>query len=344
LQIGRIGVSENDCVHPIVGTGVKLAVTTHRARRRAAAAGITMALLVGMLAVGDPVGGPAAMADPIPLRAEPAAVPAPALVPAAVPSPASAQPQADPSPALVTGLAAAAVQAASAAAGVQTELAVAVLDRGTGESAASPTGTAPVLTASLSKVVVAVDILDRRRLEGLVVTDFHIDRLRRALGPSDDSAMNALWSGFDGAGAAGRVAARLGLQATSGPGDPSQWGEVEMSASDTVTLWAYILNDMPAADRDLVISAMTAAPGRAADGFDQAFGLLAPEIRAAGTAAKQGWMCCFSGTYYLHSAGVVGPDQRFVVALLTRQPRGPGWEAARQEMDRIAAAALAPLG
>jgi hypothetical protein len=297
-----------------------------------------MALLVGMLAVGDPSGGPVATAAAPALRATPADAMAPGLVPTVAPTPTPT-----PAPALVTGLAAAAVQAGEAAAGGRTELAVAVLDRATGESAASPTGTAPVLTASLSKVVVAVDILDRRRLDGLVVTDSDLDRLRRALGPSDDGAMNALWSGFDGAGAAGRVAARLGLHATAGPDDPSQWGEAEMSAADSVALWAHILDAMPAPDRDLLVSAMAAAPPRAADGFDQAFGLLAPEIRAAGTAAKQGWMCCFSGTYYLHSAGVVGPDQRFVVALLTRQPRGPGWEAARQELDRIAAAAVAPL-
>jgi hypothetical protein len=283
-----------------------------------------MALLVGMLAVGDPGGGPVALADPAPLRAEPSAV----VVPA---------------PALLTGLAAAAVQAGEAAAGVRTELAVAVLDLGTGETAAGGTGAAPVLTASLSKVVVAVDILDRRRLDGLVVTDTDSAWLMRALGPSDDNVMNALWSRFDGAGAAGRVAARLGLAATTNPDDPSQWGEMAVSAADTVALWGYVLRGMPAADRDLLVSAMQAAPARAADGFDQAFGLLAPEIRAAGTAAKQGWMCCFSGTYSMHSAGVVGPDQRFVVALLTRQPRGPGWEAARQELDRIAAATVASL-
>ena len=33
-------------------------------------------------------------------------------------------------------------------------------------------------------------------------------------------------------------------------------------------------------------------------------------------------MCCFSGQYYLHSAGLVGVDERFVVAVLTRVPSG----------------------
>ena len=81
------------------------------------------------------------------------------------------------------------------------ELAVAVYDRATRESAVGDRGTEPFYTASLAKVVVAIDMLDRRRLDGLTITDEDIGLLRRALGPSDDSAMNALWTKFDGQGA-----------------------------------------------------------------------------------------------------------------------------------------------
>ncbi|MEN3267844.1 hypothetical protein [Pseudonocardia sp.] len=242
-----------------------------------------------------------------------------------------------------TGLARAAVAAAEGAAGGSTELAVAVLDREIGEVALGARGAEPYYTASLSKLVVAVDALDRRRLEGLVVTDPDIDLLRRALGPSDDGAMNALWSRFDGAGAAGRVSSRLRLAGTTGPRDPSQWGEMSVPAGDTVLIWQHIVDEMPAADRDLLLSAMDAAPPTAADGFTQTFGLLAPAVDGPGgpgAVAKQGWMCCFSGKYYMHSTGTVGPDHRFMVALLTRVPRAPGWEAARQELTRIATAAV----
>ncbi|WP_433291315.1 serine hydrolase [Pseudonocardia sp. CA-142604] len=246
-------------------------------------------------------------------------------------------------PAPRTGLAQAAVDAAQGTAASATELAVAVLDRETGELALGARGGEPYYTASLSKVLVAVDILDRRRLDGLAVADADIALLNRALGPSDDNAMNALWSRFDGVGGIGRVSSRVGLTGTTGPRDPSQWGEVSMSAEDTVRTWQYLLEDMPAADRDLLASAMEAAPARAADGFNQAFGLLAPAVDgpdAPGAVAKQGWMCCFSGKYYIHSTGAVGGDRRFLMALLARVPRTPGWEAARQEMTRIATAAV----
>ena len=49
-----------------------------------------------------------------------------------------------------------------------------------------------------------VDVLDRRRTEGLQVTDADLQLIARALGPSDDSAMSALWERFDGAGAPAR--------------------------------------------------------------------------------------------------------------------------------------------
>jgi hypothetical protein len=249
----------------------------------------------------------------------------------------------EPEPEPERGMAAAAVLAATtAAASVQgLDLRIAVLDREAGESAAAGAAAEPTYTASLSKVVVAVDVVDRRA-EGLVVTEADLDLLRRALGPSDDSAMNALWSRFDGAGAASRVAARLGLTATRDPRDPSQWGEMLVSAEDHLRLYDHVLA-MPAADRDLIMGMLAAAPARARDGFAQDYGLLAPGLTRGGVAAKQGWMCCFGQRYYLHSVGVLGPDSRFVVSLLSIQPRAGGWAAARGGLDTVARAVAATV-
>jgi hypothetical protein len=258
------------------------------------------------------------------------------LAPGSAPAPAAPVP----------GAARDAVAAAESAAAGSTQLGVAVLDRATGELAVGGRGAEQDYTASLSKLVLAVDMLERRRFDGLVVAEPDLALLRRALGPSDDNAMNVLWTRFDGAGSAGRVSARLHLAATSAPQNPSQWGEMQISAADYVRIWGHVLTGMPAEDRDLLLSAMDAAPPTATDGFDQAFGLLSSAVDgpgAAGAVAKQGWMCCFSGQYYLHSAGAVGPDRRFLMTLLTRQPSSAGWAAARQELDRIATAAVQAL-
>jgi hypothetical protein len=283
---------------------------------------------------------PLLVTDSGPLPAA-AASAAPVSAVAATPAP----PPAPEPPPVQRGLAQAAVTAAEAQASSGTQLGVAVLDRTTGELAVGSRGHEPFYTASLSKLIVIVDVLDRRRTEGLSVSDADLQLFARALGPSDDSAMSALWEKFDGAGAPARVSKRLGLEGTSAPRRFGQWGEVEVTPADYATLWKYVLDDMPAADRDLLLSDMKAAPSTAKDGFDQAFGLLSPEIRGDGEAsvAKQGWMCCFSGQYYLHSAGVLEPEERFVVVLLTRQPRSKGWPGARSEQTGIATKAVVGL-
>jgi hypothetical protein len=251
----------------------------------------------------------------------------------------------EPEPEPVGGVAQAAVAAATtAAAGVEgLDLRVAVLDREAGESASAGAAAEPTYTASLSKLVVAVDVLDRRA-EGLEVTDADLDLLRRALGPSDDAAMNALWSRFDGDGAASRVAARLGLAGTQDPRDPSQWGEMLVSAEDHLLLYDHVLA-MAEADRGLLLGMLGEAPALARDGFAQDYGLLAPGLTrgAVSVAAKQGWMCCFGQRYYLHSTGVVGPDSRFVVTLLSTQPRAAGWADARAGLDAVARAVATAL-
>jgi hypothetical protein len=248
--------------------------------------------------------------------------------------------------ALPEGRAQAAVDAADTFAGGSLELAAAVLDRATGELAVNGRGDEPLYAASLSKLLIVVDMLDRRRLEGLILSDDDLALAGRALGPSDDAAMNALWERFDGPGAPARLTARLGLRGTSAPRRAGEWGETESTAGDFVRLWRHVLDEMSADDRELLLTAMDAAPALADDGFDQAYGLLTPAVRGPGgpgSVAKQGWLCCLGDVYYLHSAGAVGADRRFVVALLTREPRSGSWVPARAKLDDIAQRAVAAL-
>ncbi|WP_214367438.1 hypothetical protein [Pseudonocardia sp. H11422] len=237
--------------------------------------------------------------------------------------------------------------AAEAAASASTYLAVAVLDRDTGVLATGANATEPLYTASLSKLVVAIDVLNRRRLDGLAVSPDDMELLRRALGPSDDNAMNALWTRFDGAGAASRLGELLGLAGIGDPAAPSQWGEMLVSAADHVRLWRHVLDELPSGDAEFLAAAMGSAPARAADGFAHDFGLLAQDVvgpEGPGAVAKQGWMCCFSRQYYLHSVGVVGPSARYIVVLLSRQPRDAGWTGARAELSGIATEVVRVLG
>lgn len=216
------------------------------------------------------------------------------------------------------------------------ELDVAVLDLVTGDFAHGDPPGIPILSASLSKLVVAIDIVDRRRGGGITVESRDVDLIRRALGPSDDLAMNELWTRFDGFGAVERVSNTLGLMSTWAPVDPGFWGGVRTTAADVAVLYQHILT-MPEADRDLIVNALSAAPPVAADGFAQNFGLLAPQL-AFGSVTKQGWMCCDGQSSYLHSAGLFGHDRRFVTVLLSRQQFERNWQTQRDYLTAIAGA------
>ena len=191
-----------------------------------------------------------------------------------------------------------------------------------------------------------MDVLDRRRTEGLQVSDDDLKLVRAGARTERRQRDECAVGEVRRAGAPARVSAKLGLEGTTAPSRFGQWGEVEVTPADYATLWKYVLDDMPADDRDLLITDMRP---RALDGQGRlrpGFGLLASDIRGdgSGAVAKQGWMCCFSGQYYLHTAGVVEPEERFVVVLLTRQPRTKGWPAARAEQTGIATKAVAALG
>jgi hypothetical protein len=77
---------------------------------------------------------------------------------------------------------------------------------------------------------------------------------------------------------------------------------------------------------------MRSATPRAADGFDQRFGLFGAGDGQA--AVKQGWMCCVGGERHVHSVGVVG---RTVVVLLSEVPGSVGYGAARDALTAAAA-------
>ncbi|WP_434448728.1 serine hydrolase [Lentzea sp. E54] len=217
--------------------------------------------------------------------------------------------------------------AAVAAAGGASDVGIAVLDLGT-DQVVSEQGDKPFYSASLSKLILAADALRQP------LSDGDQDLIRRALSASDDNAMDVLWTRFDGMGAIGRVATEAGLTGTHAPEDPSQWGEVVITANDMVRLYRHILGSPV---RDAVVAALSSAPATAADGFDQAFGLLGN----AGGYAKQGWMYYLPSSVYLHSAGVL--DNRYAVAVLTTSPTG-SWTTARQSINAVTAAVLAKLG
>ena len=288
--------------------------------RRSSRTAVLLAALV-VLVVGGPMLVP--LLDPAVETEQVAPAPTPVTTPATqAPTPV---PVAETSPVQ------AAVEAADATVTRRgADVGIAVLDRRTGALATNDDATATMNSASLSKLLTAIDVLDRGAAGTVTVGEADRRLVRAALGPSDDPSMNALWSRFGGQAGITRVIERLGLQDTEVPGDPSQWGEVQLSARDMTTVVRHVLEGMRPDDRDLVLGAMAAAPTTAADGFDQGFGLFDPATRGR-AAAKQGWLCCLRNSIDLHSAGTLDADGRYVVAVLSNQPFG--YAAARSVLD-----------
>lgn len=219
-----------------------------------------------------------------------------------------------------------------------TTVAVAVLDRQTGEFVQGEAAATPMYSASLVKVIVAVDLLQRSH-GGEPLSDVDRDLIRRALSASDDEAMNVLWDQHDGLGGVVRVAEQAGLAETRPPEDPAMWGQTVVSARDLARVFAYILDVLPEADREFIMSSLASAPERAADGFEQDFGLAAQP----GDTVKSAWMCCFGGKIALHTAGTTKNSQRYIVALLSKQPVSVGYRQARATLTEAARQALSQL-
>jgi hypothetical protein len=209
-----------------------------------------------------------------------------------------------------------------------TTLGAVVFDRTTGETVLALDADRPFRSASLVKLLIAIDTLQR----GTGGEDRQ--RVARMLAMSDDGLASALWVAGGGPELVTRTSAALGLTGVRPPEVPGQWGEVVVTPRDVVTVYRHVLA-LPPADRELIVGALGRAPRYAADGFDQYFGI--PDGLSASWAIKQGWGNN-STSMVLHSTGLVGPGLRYVVVLLTEHPLGSGWQTSAQSVTAAATA------
>ncbi len=219
-------------------------------------------------------------------------------------------------------------------------LGVAVTNLNTGDHAIGTDGDRQFMAASLTKLIVAIDVLDQDRPP----TQDDRDLIHRALSASDDNAMNALWGKHDGAGAITRIANRLNLTATLPPESTEMWGDVVLTAEDMAKLYRHVLRDMRPDDGAVIVDALSAATAVATDGFAQHYGVLRGGASPRNY-AKQAWVAYAPAGYLLHSAGVVYDNRTghaYAIALLSIQPYTTE-QAARDRLSTVAEAATAAL-
>ncbi|MFF8828489.1 hypothetical protein [Streptomyces sp. NPDC015131] len=236
---------------------------------------------------------------------------------------------------------------------------VAVFDRRTGTFTEELNSSGRFRSASVVKLLIALDLLWGRAPADLTASDRA--RLDVMLRSSDDAAAGHFWTAGGQGAVVDRMVARLGLTDTARPPatHPGYWGYTALSARDTVRIYRHLLDSATAPVRDFILGALRQSTRCGTDGFDQHFGVAGAFDRP--WAVKQGWSgftsggCTAAGATAraasgaagasaaavdlarpaLHTTGVVGAGDRSVVAVLTLHPDGTPYGKAYTDVGRL---------
>jgi hypothetical protein len=197
-----------------------------------------------------------------------------------------------------------------------TDVGFVLFDRESGKELASLNRDTPYYTASVVKLLIAIDEV-RGTDGGWVLPDAGaVDDLTDMLSGSNDGIASALWERNGGNEIVTRTAALIGLTHTTPPTDPTQWGMAKTSAADVVATYEFLENTVPDDVAQPLLTALGDARNPADDGWDQYFGI--PDgLPGTSWQIKQGWMI-LRNALVLNTTGVVA--DRYVVVLLTQQP------------------------
>jgi len=249
-----------------------------------------------------------------------------------------------------------AVPAAARAEPTEETIGYAVFDRTTNTFTAQSNATMRFRSASVVKLLIALDYLRDRG------TPTPADRpaMDAMLRSSDDTAANDFWNRYGSASIVKRMVAQLDLQNTEPPPPPHEdyWGYTAISPADTVRIYRYILDTAPATIRDYIMGQLRQSTRCSSDQFDQSFG-----IRSAFTSAwavKQGWSgfgergdCdgkpaeTATGSPgfeipgldldrpALHATGTIGTGDRVIAAVFTLQPVGTTFGTASNRVTAV---------
>ncbi|WP_372665521.1 hypothetical protein [Amycolatopsis kentuckyensis] len=273
-----------------------------RIRRSLAAAGLTAAALTaGMVVATD-----AHRATPVSPSGSAASAP---------PDDTAISPVASEAPYPDLSSVAASLSDAVTAASRGTDVGFVLYDRESDKELASLDAESPYYTASVVKLLIAIDEVHQDGTWALPDAEA-VEDLTDMLEGSNDAIASAFWESNGGNAIVTRTAELIGLTHTTPPTDPTQWGMAKTSASDVVATYEYLLDVIPDEVAAPLLAALAGARNPADDGWDQYFGI--PDgLTGRSWQIKQGWMI-LRNALVLNTTGVV--SGRYVVVLLTQQP------------------------
>jgi hypothetical protein len=218
------------------------------------------------------------------------------------------------------------MQSAIAAASPGSQAGIDVVDTATGAQIAELDSGRQFYTASVVKLLIALDRLNSQGWQADPATTGQIEQM---LSTSNDDIASSLWDADGGSAIVTRMAGLMGLSGTRPPGDPNHWGETLTTANDVVAIYRYLGTSVPEPARGVIMNGLQGAQRTAADGTYQYFGI--PDgLAGADWAIKQGWMSLGTSTT-MDTTGLVGsaPGQPMhdIVVVLSSQPANISWTA-----------------
>lgn len=228
-----------------------------------------------------------------------------------------------------------------------------VYDRTAGKVTSQRSSHLTVRSASIVKLFIALDYLEKRRGK---VASSDARAFGRMLRSSDDKAATRFWNLGGKGKIVQRVRAKLKLTDSAPPpaSKPGFWGYTAISAMDIAKTYRYILEKATPATRNVIMGHLRKSTPCGSDGFDQNFGI--PASGAKPWSAKQGWSGfgltppypCRATRYtnaagpdlglgrpVLHTTGTIGRDDRYIVVILTLNPVGASYKTSVQRLTTL---------
>lgn len=195
---------------------------------------------------------------------------------------------------LMSSLAAAAVLAVATAvlAGMtpfgrdDTTFGVVVVNRETGETEAEENEHDQFRSASLVKLLIALDYFHQRG-PAAEIPEEDRELLGSMLRVSDDEAASVLWVQEGQETIVERMVGLLRLEDTEPPADRRIWGYTATSAADVARTYEYVLDEASPDTRWFILGHLREVTRCAVDGRNQYFGI--PWVAPEPWAVKQGW-------------------------------------------------------
>ncbi|GAB3572093.1 hypothetical protein GCM10027445_28630 [Amycolatopsis endophytica] len=206
-----------------------------------------------------------------------------------------------------------------------TTVGLALYDTSTGELLASSNGDRQFYTASVVKLLMALDVLHAGGWHA--PGEAQRARIVEMLSLSHDGDADSYWDSGGRGSIITRMADLMNLRNTQPPRIPDQWEMTRTTPNDLVAIYRYLTTEVPPGARQPILDGLAAIRTPAADGFPQYFGI--PDgLPGLPRAVKQGWME-IDRTVVLNTTGLAGENYRYIAVLLTELPLGTSYASGR---------------